>query len=142
MQQSATTELYKLEGKVKATKDQRILADWRKLQTSDHFYYMCTKWFSDGDVHKYFNPYDSPYEAYMNFMNALDNLNSRCNRALRLVGATRLGGAPSRSREAKAGAVQKDQESAPIPIQEQAKKIPGRPASSRAKNVKLKANSE
>ena len=107
MQQSAATELYKLESKVKATKDERILADWRKLQTSDHFYYMCTKWFSDGDVHKYFNPYDSPYEAYMNFMNALDDLNSRCNRVLRLASA-----------KAEAGAGQKEQESARIPIME------------------------
>jgi hypothetical protein len=44
---------------------------WRRLQSSDHFYYMCTKWFSDGDVHKYFNPYGSPYDAYINFMNVL-----------------------------------------------------------------------
>jgi len=111
MQKSAAAELYKLESKVKAAKDKQILADWRKLQTSDHFYYMCTKWFSDGDVHKYFNPYDSPYEAYMNFMNALDNLNSRCNRALRLVSA-----------KAEAGAGQREQEPARIPIQEQGTK--------------------
>ena len=39
---------------------------------------MCTKWFADGDVHKYFNPYDSPYDSYINFMNVLDNLRSRC----------------------------------------------------------------
>ena len=55
-----------------------ILNDWRKLQTSDHFYYMCTKCFSDGDVHKYFNPYDSPYDSYINFMNVLSNLDARC----------------------------------------------------------------
>ena len=56
----------------------RILSDWRKLQTSDHFYYMCTKYFADGDVHKYFNPYDSPYDSYINFMNVLDHLQKRC----------------------------------------------------------------
>jgi alpha-amylase len=39
---------------------------------------MCTKYFSDGDVHKYFNPYDSPYDSYINFMNVLNNLQSRC----------------------------------------------------------------
>lgn len=78
MQSNAIHELYRLEKKVKASRDPRILADWRKLQTSDHFYYMCTKWFSDGDVHKYFNPYDSPYESYINFMNVLDNLRRRC----------------------------------------------------------------
>lgn len=78
MQQSALAQLYSMESKVKSTKDKQIIADWRKLQTSDHFYYMCTKWFSDGDVHKYFNPYDSPYDAYINFMNVLDNLDYRC----------------------------------------------------------------
>lgn len=82
MQESALAQLYRLESKVKDTKDQQIIADWGKLQASDHFYYMCTKWFADGDVHKYFNPYDSPYDAYINFMNVLDNLNSRCYRAL------------------------------------------------------------
>ena len=48
------------------------------MQTSDHFYYMCTKYFADGDVHKYFNPYDSPYDSYINFMNILGNLHLRC----------------------------------------------------------------
>jgi len=79
MQENALTELYRLEDKVKQTGDMDIIADWRKLQTSDHFYYMCTKYFADGDVHKYFNHYDSPYDAYINFMNVLDNLNYRCS---------------------------------------------------------------
>jgi alpha-amylase len=78
MQHNAITELYNLEGMVKAAGDPDLLAAWRKLQISDHFYYMCTKWFADGDVHKYFNPYDSPYDSYINFMNVLDNLRSRC----------------------------------------------------------------
>jgi len=50
---------------------------WRKLQTADHFYYMCTKWFSDGDVHKYFNPYENPYDAYLNFRNVLEDFRLR-----------------------------------------------------------------
>ena len=54
-----------------------LLEDWRKLTTSDHFYYMCTKYWSDGDVHKYFSHYDSPYDAYINFMNVLDNVRQR-----------------------------------------------------------------
>lgn len=54
-----------------------ILEDWRKLTTSDHFYYMCTKYWADGDVHKYFSPYDSPYDGYINFMNVLDNVKTR-----------------------------------------------------------------
>jgi alpha-amylase len=78
MQSNAIHELYRLEKKIKSTRDDKIIADWRKLQTSDHFYYMCTKYFSDGDVHKYFNPYDSPYDSYINFMNVLDHLHSRC----------------------------------------------------------------
>ena len=82
MQKNAIAELYKLEEKIKSTADESIIRDWRKLQTSDHFYYMCTKWFSDGDVHKYFNPYDSPYDSYINFMNVMENLNSRCSIAL------------------------------------------------------------
>ncbi|HVZ32571.1 MAG TPA: hypothetical protein VG963_09095, partial [Polyangiaceae bacterium] len=53
-----------------------LLALWRKLTTSDHFYYMCTKWFSDGDVHAYFSPYESPYEAFINYMNVLSDLES------------------------------------------------------------------
>ena len=54
-----------------------LLQDWRKLTTSDHSYYMSTKYWSDGDVHKYFSPYDSPYDAYINFMNVLDNVRLR-----------------------------------------------------------------
>ncbi len=80
MQESALTELYRLKERVQETHDPVISADWRKLQTSDHFYYMCTKWFSDGDVHKYFNPYNSPYDAYINFMSVLDNLDYRCTK--------------------------------------------------------------
>jgi alpha-amylase len=82
MQLGAIDNLYNLEGKIKQCEDARLLEDWRKLQTSDHFYYMCTKWFNDGDVHKYFNPYDSPYDSYINFMNVLDNLNYRCSNIL------------------------------------------------------------
>lgn len=83
MQENSLRELYRLESTVKDTNDIQIISDWRKMQTSDHFYYMCTKYFSDGDVHKYFNPYDSPYDAYINFMNALDDLSSRCRRAIK-----------------------------------------------------------
>ncbi|MEN6387055.1 MAG: glycoside hydrolase family 57 protein [Phycisphaerales bacterium] len=84
MQHNALTEIYKLEDSIKSAADDALIADWRKLQTSDHFYYMCTKWFSDGDVHKYFNPYDSPYDSYINFMNVMDNLNTRCSDILSL----------------------------------------------------------
>jgi alpha-amylase len=78
MQSNAIHELYALEERIKRIQDNKLLEDWRRLQASDHFYYMCTKWFADGDVHKYFNPYESPYDAYINFMNILVNLRQRC----------------------------------------------------------------
>ena len=80
MQSNALHEIYRLEDKIKSSGNEKIIADWRKLQTSDHFYYMCTKYFADGDVHKYFNPYDSPYDSYINYMNVLGNLHSRCSK--------------------------------------------------------------
>ena len=71
LQNEAFTKLYALEKDVMASKDAHLIADYRKLQESDHFYYMCTKFFSDGAVHKYFNPYETPYEAFINYMNVL-----------------------------------------------------------------------
>lgn len=65
---------YALEKKIKDSKDIELIHTWRKLLTSDHFYYMCTKWFSDGDVHKYFNPYETPYDAYMVYVNIINDL--------------------------------------------------------------------
>ncbi len=77
MQSNALHELHKLEATLKARGDDQLLADWRKLGTSDHFYYMCTKYWADGQVHRYFSPYESPYDSYINFMNVLDNIQSR-----------------------------------------------------------------
>ncbi len=77
MQVNAIEELYKLEPEIIATNDWALIEDWRKLQTSDHYYYMCTKWFNDGDIHAYFSPYETPYEAYMNFMNAFRDIKYR-----------------------------------------------------------------
>ena len=74
MQQTAMNELYEAGKLVKSSGDKILLEDWRRLTTSDHAYYMCTKWFSDGDVHKYFNPYDSPYDSYINFINVLNDI--------------------------------------------------------------------
>ena len=73
LQDEAFDKLYALEEKVQQCHDPQIHHDWLYLQTSDHFYYMCTKWFSDGDVHKYFNPYGTPYEAFINYMNVLSD---------------------------------------------------------------------
>ncbi len=77
MQQEAITALYELQDQIIGSNDWALIEDWRRLQTSDHFYYMCTKWFNDGDIHAYFSPYESPYEAYINFMNAYHDLRSR-----------------------------------------------------------------
>ncbi|NBU33683.1 alpha-amylase [bacterium] len=77
MQQGSIAALYALESAVLKSNDAELLEDWRKLQTSDHFYYMCTKWWSDGDVHAYFSPYESPYIAYENFMNAYHDIQYR-----------------------------------------------------------------
>jgi alpha-amylase len=77
MQSNALHELYKLEGQLKEKGDEQLLTDWRRLTTSDHFYYMCTKYWADGDVHRYFSPYESPYDSYINFMNVLDNVRAR-----------------------------------------------------------------
>ncbi len=77
MQQEAINSLYDLKEDVLASENEDLIEDWRRLQTSDHFYYMCTKWSSDGDVHAYFNPYDSPYDAYITYMNVLTDLRER-----------------------------------------------------------------
>lgn len=77
MQVNALSELYRLEEKVKGSGNGKLLGDWRKLTTSDHFYYMSTKDKADGGIHSYFRPYDSPYDAYINFMNVVDNLRGR-----------------------------------------------------------------
>lgn len=71
LQQDAMERIYQLEHIVKETNDPNLIGSWAKLLTSDHFYYMCTKYWSDGDVHKYFSPYESPYDAYINFMNVV-----------------------------------------------------------------------
>ena len=77
LQTSALTSLYDLEAAMLETDNDQLLESWRRLQTSDHFYYMCTKWFADGDVHAYFNPYASPYEAFISYMNVLNDLRGR-----------------------------------------------------------------
>jgi len=77
IQAAAFRAIYDLGPLVKATGNKELLNTWRKLQTSDHFYYMCTKYWNDGDVHKYFSPYDSPYEAYRRYSHALCDLKTR-----------------------------------------------------------------
>ncbi len=83
IQQSALHAAFALEHAIKASEDAELLNVWRKLLTSDHLYYMSTKYWNDGDVHKYFSPYESPYEAYRRFSHALCDLRERVT-----IGAT------------------------------------------------------
>lgn len=79
LQEEAFGKLYDLKERVLRCTDPVLIKDWNYLQISDHFYYMCTKFFSDGEVHKYFNPYASPYEAFINYMNVLSDFRIRLN---------------------------------------------------------------
>jgi alpha-amylase len=85
MQKEAHRRLYELLPRARTAAEAghpELLAAWRKLSTSDHIYYMSTKWHSDGDVHEYFTPYDSPHDSYLIFMHVLDDLGLRIERAL------------------------------------------------------------
>lgn len=77
MQRSAMQDLYAMRERILATKNQKLISDWRLLTTSDHPYSMCTKYWNDGDVHAYFSAYASPYESYMYFMNVLRDISYR-----------------------------------------------------------------
>ena len=82
LQNEAFTKLYALREKVHQLNSPDLNYVWRFMQSSDHFYYMATKWFSDGDVHSYFNPYGSPYEAFVNYMNVLSDFEIQIQRRL------------------------------------------------------------
>lgn len=82
LQKDAFNKLYSLQEKLSILDDQSLWADYGHLQESDHLYYMCTKFFSDGEIHQRFNPYSTPYEAFINYMNALSDFIIRVNNAL------------------------------------------------------------
>ena len=77
LQRELFNRLYSMNDKVKKTKDKKLIALWRKIQSSDHLYYVSTKNLSDQDVHNYFSPYNSPFEAFINYMNILDDFQQR-----------------------------------------------------------------
>ena len=81
LQNEAFAKLYALAPKVKKAKNKDFEYVWHFMQNSDHFYYMATKWFSDGDVHSYFNPYGSAYEAFINYMNVLADFDIELTKA-------------------------------------------------------------
>ena len=89
LQNEAFGKLYELKDKVRSLKSEDFNYVWNFLQTSDHFYYMATKWLSDGDVHSYFNPYTSAYEAFMNYMNVLSDFQIEVEKALEAKKAAR-----------------------------------------------------
>ena len=97
LQDDAMGAVAALEDNVKKTKDPDLLRVWRRMTTSDHFYYMCTKFFSDGDVHKYFSPYETPYDAYIFYMNALADLELTVRHKLEEQGVSSSKGAVKRS---------------------------------------------
>jgi len=90
LQDEAFAKLYSYGAKMKNCTDPDLQRDWLYLQTSNHFYYMCTKWFSAGEVHQYFNPYGSPYEAFINYMNVLSDFMIRVDDHLELKASEAL----------------------------------------------------
>ena len=82
LQNDAFNKLNEQAEKLALLNDEALWSDFGHLQESDHFYYMCTKFFSDGAVHKYFNPYDTPYEAFINYMNVLSDFILRVDDAI------------------------------------------------------------
>ena len=82
LQNDAFNKLNEQAEKLALLNNEELWSDFGHLQESDHFYYMCTKFFSDGAVHKYFNPYDTPYEAFINYMNVLSDFILRVNDAI------------------------------------------------------------
>lgn len=120
LQNEAFEELYKTRTKVSALKNDAILHDFDCLQASDHFYYMCTKLFSDGAIHQYFTPYDTPYEAFINYMNALSDFILRVEN----------------EKEKMQGKEEKEKETATVAKKESEVKVETNAAVKPAKNVK------
>ena len=77
LQKETLRHIYALENDVLQTGDLRLIEDWRQLLASDHFYYMATKWDQDGSVHSYFSPYDSPYDAFLSYINTVRDIRWR-----------------------------------------------------------------
>jgi alpha-amylase len=102
LQHAAHARLYGLRDAVLASGNSEMISTWRQLSTSDHFYYMSTKWHADGDVHTYFSPYANPYEAYISFMNVLRDIEQRLSTApSRLQTADRRPQTADRSKKTK-----------------------------------------
>lgn len=114
LQQDAFNKLYAQTERLSLVDDSALWSDFGRLQESDHFYYMSTKFFSDGEVHKYFNPYNTPYEAFINYMNVLSDFIIRIDDAVAV--------SPSRD------AVAPKSEEERIPPRKLARKPTGKPS--------------
>ena len=82
LQREALHKLYSLSDKISKCADSDLFRDWQYLQTTDHFYYMCSKFFLNKEVSTLVNPYNNPYEAFMNYMNVLNDFTYRVNRSV------------------------------------------------------------
>ena len=125
LQQDAFNKIYGLYEKLAIVNAPNLWNDFGHLQESDHFYYMCTKFFSDGEVHKYFNPYDTPYEAFINYMNALSDFSIRVDHDYALAENKEAAPAPVYS--------------APAPKKAPAKKAPAKKTPAKAAAEKAPA---
>ena len=85
LQKEAFSKLYDLRDMVVTSGDPDFLKDWQYLQASDHFYYMCTKFFADQSVHNYFNPYENPYDAFINYMNVISDFSIRLEKSINRI---------------------------------------------------------
>ena len=85
LQNEAFQKLYELRDLVRSSADVDLFKDWEYLQASDHFYYMCTKFFADQAVHNYFNPYQNPYDAFINYMNVLSDFSLRLEQSINRI---------------------------------------------------------
>ncbi len=73
LQNEAFEKLYSVAERVRLCDDRRLKQDWYYLQASDHFFYMSTKHLADGAVHSHFSPYETPFQAFTNYMNVLSD---------------------------------------------------------------------
>ena len=110
LQNDAFNKLNEQAEKLALLNDEALWSDFGHLQESDHFYYMCTKFFSDGAVHKYFNPYDTPYEAFINYMNVLSDFILRVDDA---ISVSDVNFAPAKPKKAPAKKAVKATKAAP-----------------------------
>jgi alpha-amylase len=141
MQRDALETVYSLERQVYQTGDPDIHRIWGRLQASDHFYYMCTKWFADGEVHKYFNPYGTPYDAYINYMNVIGDFEIRLK--------AKLEGKPAEVKDHMTAALLEKSKEAPVKktaargkVAKIAENVSEKPAKTSTKTAASKATSK